>query len=312
MTATHLLLQSLPMRLLCVITGAMLVSWAPRVGSARGGALQPSTTSRLAGAVVRCSVRVSHRAGLLQHHSDASTVPTRLAAAPRSWPARAVTLGACGDTIAPLSSTMPGVRLISSVTCAAAGVTSVPLVGLIAGTAVVAAAAAMGARLPDRVLARSTRRAMRSGRSHSATAVDLVAAATSAGVPLHDALELAAAHAPPPVAAALRATALSRVTGTDPKSALAAEAERFQLPVLAEIGDAVERQRRFGAPLADELRRIAARLRAEERAHALERAARRGPLATLIVALVIAPICLVALTACVVGGIVESGTLGLQ
>lgn len=312
MTATHLLLQSLPVRLLCVITGAMLVSWASRVASTQADMLRPSTTSRLAGAVVRCSVRVSQRTGLLQHPSDASTVPTRLAAAPRSWPARAVALGASGDTITSLSSTMPAVRLIASVTCAAAGAFSMPLVGPLAGTAFAAAAATIGARLPDLVLARSTRRAMRSGRSHSATAVDMVAAATSAGVPLHDALELAAAHSPPPVAAALRAAALSRLTGNDPKSALGAEAERFQLPVLAEIGDAVERQRRFGAPLAGELRRIAARLRAEQRAHALERAARRGPLATLVVALVIAPICLATLTACVVGGIVESGTLGLQ
>jgi Type II secretion system (T2SS), protein F len=114
------------------------------------------------------------------------------------------------------------------------------------------------------------------------------------------------------VAAALRAAAVRVATGVEPRSALTREAERFHLPVLVDVGDAVDRHRRLGTPLPPALHRIAARQRADDRARLLERAARRGPLATLVVALVIAPVCLAALTACMIGGLVESGSLGLR
>jgi len=207
---------------------------------------------------------------------------------------------------------MPGLRLVCAVGMAAAAATSTLAVGPVGGAIAAVGAAALGARLPDMVLAGSARKALRSAGRDAAAAIDVLAAAVSAGVPLHDALELTAGHAPPPVAAALRAAALMRLTGADPRDALTAEGERFHIAALADVGDAVERQRRLGTPLAAELRRIATRLRAEERAAILEHAARRGPLGTLVVALVIAPVCLAALTACVVGGLVESGGLGLR
>jgi hypothetical protein len=92
----------------------------------------------------------------------------------------------------------------------------------------------------------------------------------------------------------------------------AAEADRFHLPALAEVGEALDRNARDGTPLAAELRRIAARHRADARTRLLEKANRRGPLATLVVALVIAPTCLAALTACLIGGFVEGGSMALR
>jgi hypothetical protein len=81
---------------------------------------------------------------------------------------------------------------------------------------------------------------------------------------------------------------------------------------LADVADAVERQSRLGVQLGPELRQIAARLRSEQRASALQRAARRGPLGTLVVALVIAPVCLASVIACLIGGLIASGGLGVH
>ena len=100
--------------------------------------------------------------------------------------------------------------------------------------------------------------------------------------------------------------------GEEPCQALTTEAHRYGLGMLGDVAQAVERQRRLGVALGDELSRIATRMRAEQRAAALRRAARRGPLGTLVVALVIAPTCLVAVIACLVGGLLQGGALPLR
>jgi hypothetical protein len=123
---------------------------------------------------------------------------------------------------------------------------------------------------------------------------------------------LTAGHAPPAAGAALRSAAVRRALGEEPRLAISTEAQRFGVAALTDVADAVERQRRLGVRLGPELGQIAARLRAEQRAKALQRAARRGPLGTLLVALVIAPICLAAVIACLVGGLVVSGGLGVR
>jgi Flp pilus assembly protein TadB len=207
---------------------------------------------------------------------------------------------------------MSGVRLLCAV--AAAVACAVPTVALagVAALALAPVAAACSAALPDIALARAARQASRVGEGAVAAAVDLLAATTSAGLTLEAAMELTSGHAPPPLAAALHAAAVRRSSGEEPTHALAVEAARFRIPALADVGLAMERQRRLGTPLGPELRQIAARLRADHRARILERINRRVPLATLIVALLIAPICLAALIACLVGGIVQSGTLGLR
>jgi Flp pilus assembly protein TadB len=299
------------LRLGLMIVGALLIAatfrgWGER-GSSRSARTPPPS------AVVRCSVRVCRRTGMLRRSSDA-TLATRLAAAPRCWPARAVALAIRDAPAEPpeLASAMPGVRLVCAAVLGLAAGGTLRLTGPVAASTLALGAAWAGVWLPDVVLARAARRAFRSADRDATAAVDVLAAAVSAGVPLHDAFELTAGHSPPPVAASLRAAALSRLTGAEPRAALAAEAERFHVPVLTEVGEAVDRQRRLGTPLAFELRRIAARRRAEDRARLLEHAARRGPLGTLVVALVIAPVCLAALTACLVGGLIESGGLAFR
>ena len=304
--------------LLLLLAGRSLVAARPRVVDASSesgelGAGDPPPGYRLLGAVVRCSVRVSRCVECLGRASDQSMLATRLAAAPRCWPSRMVAAGARhGPRVAGLTDVMPGVRLTTSLLCAAAAGSTYVLVGPVGAAVAVACGAALGAALPDVVLVRAARRARSSGGRDSAAAVDVLAAAVGSGMGLREALELTAGHASPVVAAALRAAAVRTSTGGEPRAALTVEGTRFGVPVLADVGAAVDRQRRLGAALGPELQTIAARLRSEERARILETAARRGPLGTLVVALVIAPVCLAALTACLVGGLVEGGGLGLR
>ncbi len=253
---------------------------------------------------------------------DVQTLPVRLAAAPRAWPARAVASGlqvhahraVTHPDHAPPPPALPalaaGLRLLTALAGAVPlAAASLALFGT-AGAALVGAVSGLAAsRLPDLVLAAAARGATRTAATHTAATLDMLAATAAAGLSLPEAMVLTAGHAPPPLAAALRAAAVRRAMGEEPQQALTAEAHRHGVVALAEAGQAIERQRRLGTALAPELARIAAQLRTDQRAAALHRAARRGPLGTLIVALVIAPLCVAMVVACVVGGLVQSGPL---
>ena len=68
----------------------------------------------------------------------------------------------------------------------------------------------------------------------------------------------------------------------------------------------IERSRRFGSPLADQLRRQASALRREGRRAVEERAARAAPKIQLVVALVLVPSVMLMIAA---GLIANAGTL---
>jgi len=250
-------------------------------------------------------------------------VARRLAMAPTCWPARLVARSlarahgpagsresgaAFGSLAALVHALQPNVSLglASAGLVPLAVATSLPLAALVG-----MASGAVGWVLPDLVLRHAASRAGRDLPRRAAGVIDVLAAGAAAGLPLPSALEFTAHHAPAPAAAALRGAAARCATGASPADGLAEEGSRFGLPVLRDVGEAVDRHARLGTTLAPQLRRIAARTRSEARSHLLEKAARRGPLATLVVALVIAPICLAALTACLVGGLVQGGTLGV-
>ena len=250
------------------------------------------------------------------HASRDEMVSVWIAAAPRCWPARLVAAAVRSRSEAPpqLARLVDAVRLLTGGTVATVALATMLLTGGTLAVALVSAAAvgAMAARLPLLVLRRAARRAIHDAEPDIPTSVELLAGAVAAGLPLDRALATAASHAPPPIAAAFRAAALRRAAGDDPSAAFGAEARRWTLPALADVGRAVARQQRLGAPLHAELWTLAAGLRAECRARALERSARRGPLATLVVATVIAPVCVAALAACVLGGLVQThGGLGM-
>ncbi|HXA27255.1 MAG TPA: type II secretion system F family protein [Candidatus Angelobacter sp.] len=253
----------------------------------------------------------------LHRPTDPARIPTQLALAPRSWAARCVASTTRAWQSHPQQSSLPdllsviaGIRLVCILALAAPTIPACfVLLGLPGAAAAGALSAGLGRILPDLRLAIAARAARHDGARDAAAAIDLLAATATAGLTLPEAMVLTAGHAPPAIAAALRAAAVRRAMGEEARVALAEETQRFGAGGLAVIAQAVERQRRLGVPLGPELAQLGARLRAEERTTALQRAARRGPIGTLLIALVIAPICIAAVVACVVGGLIQGGTL---
>jgi tight adherence protein C len=88
----------------------------------------------------------------------------------------------------------------------------------------------------------------------------------------------------------------------------ALESLRARVPgsELATLVAAIERSRRFGSPLADQLRRQAASLRTASRRATEEHAARAAPKIQLVVALILVPSVLLMIAA---GLIANAGTL---
>lgn len=305
-----------------VAVGAVLVLVAARMLLLR----RPSAArTPLLGRLLLRLMWLVTRLDVLRRSGDSETLTARLAVAPTSWPARCVASAlsvhgaavqrdaSCDPHPPPLADLVAAVRLLLAVALAAptavvASVVAGPPQALIAAASV----AFIASRLPDLVLRAAARRAAQTAVDDTAATVDLLAATASAGLALPEAMVLTAGHAPPALAAVLQAAAVRRAIGEEPHTALAAEARRYCVPRLADVGQALERQRRLGVPLGDELARIAAQLRTDHRATALRRAARRGPLGTLVVALVVAPVCVAAVVACLIGGLLQSGPLTPQ
>ncbi len=316
-----------PLRAVTTSLGIALLLLALRLVRRRApetGASHQVHRAAVGWAVLRLSGLACHVPGLTRR-GDAETLPVRIAAAPRAWPARAVAAGLQAHahraathpdrpaTPLELPALAASLRLLTALALAVPAAAAALLLVGTGGAALVGALSGLAAsRLPDLALAAAARSAARAAAADTAAVLDMLAATAAAGLSLPEAMVLTAGHAPPPIAAALRAAAVRRAMGEEPQLALTAEAHRHGVSALAEAGQAIDRQRRLGAALAPELTRIAAQLRTDQRAAALRRAARRGPLGTLIVALVIAPLCVAMVVACVVGGLVQSGPLTPQ
>jgi len=309
----------------CLIAGGALLTLLAIRSLRRDAGPQGAAPVPWIGRVVLWASAAAARLEALRREGDGALLHARLAVAPDSrparwtaaaltaWRVRAASSPADPARLPELEAVAAGIRLIAGLLAAA------PVAGAAAAFAGPAAAAVLGllafaaaTRVPDLLLRAAAARARRAAAAEAAATADMLAAASAAGLALPGAMVLAAGHAPPAAAAVLRAAAVRRALGEEPRAAWTSEAERYGVPALGEVAEALDRQRRLGVPLAPELSRIAARLRADERARALQRAARRGPLGTLVVALLIAPVCLAAVVACLAGGLLESGGLGLR
>lgn len=147
---------------------------------------------------------------------------------------------------------------------------------------------AAGFVAPDAVLERIGRR--RRGQMLAALpdALDLlsVSAALGRGV-VGGFEELTAGEGP--LAAELAVTVAEISCGAPQSEALAALRNRVPGPEIAGLCAAIERSRRFGSPLAEQLHRQAASLRRDQRRRVEEGAARAAPKIQLVVALVLVP-----------------------
>ena len=142
---------------------------------------------------------------------------------------------------------------------------------------------------PDALLEREARRRRRRLLAALPDALDLLAVSAGSGRGPAVGLEQLARAGEGPLAAELRLTAAELSCGTPLSAALRSLRARVPGGELATLVAAIERSRRFGSPLADQLRRQATALRRDSRRAVEERAARAAPKIQLVVALVLVP-----------------------
>ncbi|HET9152843.1 MAG TPA: type II secretion system F family protein [Solirubrobacterales bacterium] len=160
--------------------------------------------------------------------------------------------------------------------------------------------------LPNAILERRARQRQRRLVAALPDALDLLAVSAGSGRGPAAGIEQLARAGEGPLAEELRITVAELSCGLPLGGALSSLRSRVPGSELATLVAAIERSRRFGSPLADQLRRQATALRRESRRTVEERAARAAPKIQLVVALVLVPSVLLMIAA---GLIANAGTL---
>jgi tight adherence protein C len=160
--------------------------------------------------------------------------------------------------------------------------------------------------LPDALRERRARRRQRRLVAALPDALDLLAVSAGSGRGPAAGIEQLARTGEGPLAEELRLTVAELSCGVPLSAALRSLRRRVPGGEMATLVAAVERSRRFGSPLADQLRRQATALRRDSRRTVEERAARAAPKIQLVVALVLVPSVLLMIAA---GLIANAGTL---
>lgn len=171
---------------------------------------------------------------------------------------------------------------------------------------VVAAMLAGGFMAPDAWLERAARR--RAARISAALPDVLDLLAVGAGTGREPTVMLAeiGAASRGPLAAELAIAAAAIESGASRSAALRSMGEHTGVPELGALAATLERSRRFGSPLAEQLHARAGALRLDERRRIAERAAQAAPKIQLVVALMLVPAALLAIAASLVA---HAGTL---
>jgi tight adherence protein C len=152
-----------------------------------------------------------------------------------------------------------------------------------------AALPAAGFLAPDLLRARAARRRRRRLIAALPDALDLLAVGVAAGRgPAAGFAEIADAGTGP-LAEELRIAVAETSCGRPLSEALANLRQRVPGSEVATLCSSIERSRRFGSPLAEQLRRQSTALRRDQRRAVEERAARAAPKIQLVVALVLVP-----------------------
>jgi tight adherence protein C len=141
---------------------------------------------------------------------------------------------------------------------------------------------------PDAWLERRARRRLRALRAGLPDALDLLAVGTAAGrSPLAGLAELGAGEGP--LARELAMLSAESSCGLAQSEALESLRRRAPVREVAAMCGVIERSRRYGSPLADQLREQATALRGVQRRRIEEQAARAAPKIQLAVALLLVP-----------------------
>jgi tight adherence protein C len=148
---------------------------------------------------------------------------------------------------------------------------------------------AAGFMAPDALLEREARRRRRRLVGALPDALDLLAVSATAGRSVAAGFEELASASDGPLADELRVTVAELSCGQPLSVTLASLRSRAPGSALAALVASVERSRRFGSPLADQLRRQSTALRRDQRRAVEESAAKAAPKIQLVVALVLVP-----------------------
>jgi tight adherence protein C len=174
------------------------------------------------------------------------------------------------------------------------------------GIAVALGLPAAGFFVPDALLEREARRRRRRLVAALPDALDLLAVSVASGRGPADGLAQLARAGEGPLAEEMRIAVAELSCGSSLSAALSALRARVPGSELATLVASIERSRRFGSPLADQLRRQASALRRDSRRTVEERAARAAPKIQLVVALVLVPSVMLMIAA---GLIANAGSL---
>jgi tight adherence protein C len=196
--------------------------------------------------------------------------------------------------------------------CAAAGaaiaLAAVPAAPGRLGWLVAIGLPAAGFVVPDALRARRERRRLRRLVAALPDALDLLAVGTTAGRSPAAGFAEIVRSGTGPLAEELRATVAELECGRPLGEALAGLRERVPGSEVATFCASIERSRRFGSPLADQLRHQSSALRRQQRRAVEERAARAAPKIQLVVALVLVPSVLLMIAA----GLIANADVLLQ
>jgi tight adherence protein C len=179
-------------------------------------------------------------------------------------------------------------KLGSCATAAALGLAAAPAAPGRLSWVVAVGMPAAGFLAPDAWLERMARARLGALRTQLPDALDLVAVGVAAGrSPMAGMTELGQGDGP--LAAELSALAAEASSGEPQRRVLEGLRLRVPVPEVAAVCGAIERSRRYGSPLADQLTEQAATLRAAQRRRTEEHAARAAPKIQLAVALLLVP-----------------------
>lgn len=159
---------------------------------------------------------------------------------------------------------------------------------------------AAGFLAPDAYLERAARRRRSLLLAALPDALDLMAVGVASGRTPATLIRELASRGSGPLASELAHVAAELDCGRSQAAVLRGLATRTGAPELGAFAGAIERSRRYGSPLADQLHAQAEALRADERRRLDEWAARAAPKIQLVVAMILVPSALLAIVAAIV------------
>ncbi|HET8815769.1 MAG TPA: type II secretion system F family protein [Solirubrobacterales bacterium] len=191
-------------------------------------------------------------------------------------------------------------KLLGAMVGGGLGLVAAPAAPGRTGLIVLLALAAAGFIAPDALLERRARRRQRRLLAALPDALDLLAVNAGTGRGPAAGIEQLARAGEGPLAEEMRLTVAELSCGVPLGAALASLRARVPGSELAGLVAAIERSRRYGSPLADQLRRQAGAMRRDSRRSIEERAARAAPKIQLVVALVLVPSVLLMIAAALI------------